>query len=124
SDDLLIHEYVHILHWNIAGDPNLIPKWLWEGVALYKGCCQWDHLEQLEYLQKEKFPSLREINGQAELQYQLGYSIIEFIVEKWDWAKVLSLLKNNGDIKESLDLSTRALEREFYAFIKEKYLSK
>lgn len=58
SNDLLIHEYIHILHWNKIGDPNTIPRWLWEGLALYKGCCEWGNLEELEYLVKGNYPSL------------------------------------------------------------------
>lgn len=123
SDDLLIHEYVHIIHWNKFGDPRNIPKWLWEGVALYKGCCVWDDINQLEYLQKEKFPSLKRINSNSEYQYQLGYYLIEFIDTKWGWDKVIQLMENNGDIKATLALSVKAFENELYGYIKGNYLN-
>ena len=122
ADDLLIHEYVHILHWNKVGDPYIIPKWLWEGVALYKGCCQWENIEQLEYLKKEKFPSLKEINRKSELQYQLGYHLIEFILVEWEWKKVIQLIENNGDIKESFNVTTKVFEKKFYNYLKKEYL--
>lgn len=123
SDDLLIHEYIHIIHWNKFGDPRNIPKWLWEGVALYKGCCAWNNIDQLEYLKKEKFPSLKKINWNAEFQYQLGYYLIEFVDIKWGWVKVVELMANNGNIQESLGLSIKTFEKEFYDYIKKEYLT-
>lgn len=124
SDDLLIHEYVHIIHWNKFGDPGNIPKWLWEGVALYKGCCAWDDIDQLDYLKKEKFPSLKKINWNGEFQYQLGYYLIEFIDAKWGWEKVIELMTNNGDIEVTLSLSVKTFEKEFYDYLKNEYLNK
>ncbi|WP_367388135.1 hypothetical protein [Lewinella sp. LCG006] len=73
SSDLLIHEYIHCLHWNKVGDPNSIPKWLWEGVALYKGCCEWGNLKGLDYLNNGDYPTLKEINRNSGFQYELGY---------------------------------------------------
>lgn len=122
SDDLLIHEYVHVIHWNKVGDPNGIPKWLWEGVALYKGCCAWKDIDQLDYIKKKKFPSLKKINWNGEYQYQLGYYLIEFIDEKWGWEKVIELMANNGDIQGTLGLSIKAFEKDFYNYLK-KYLN-
>ncbi|UZR95967.1 hypothetical protein [Chondrinema litorale] len=123
SDDLLIHEFVHIIHWNIVGDPNRIPKWLWEGVALYKGCCAWEDIDQLEYVKKEKFPSLKQINWNGEFQYQLGYYLIEFIDTKWGWKKVIELMAKNGNVKEALGLSEKTFEKDFYNHLKKEYLN-
>ncbi len=122
KDDLLIHEYVHIIHWNKVGDPNNIPKWIWEGVALYKGCCAWEEIGQLEYLKEKKYPSLKKINQNSEFQYQLGYYLIEFIDIKWNWEKVIELMKNNGDIKAVFSLSDKKFEKEFYEYLEGKYL--
>ena len=123
KDDLLIHEYVHIIHWNKVGDPRYIPKWLWEGVALYKGCCAWEDIDRLEFVKKEKFPSLKEINWNGEFQYQLGYYLVEFIDTKWGWEMVIELMAKNGNIKEALGLSEKAFEKEFYNHLKKDYLN-
>lgn len=122
SDDLLIHEYVHIIHWNKVGDPNSIPKWLWEGVALYKGCCAWEEIDQLDYIKEGKYPSLKKINWNGEFQYQLGYYLIEFIDKKWGWEKVIELMISNGDIKTVFGFSEKKFEKEFYGYLEEKYL--
>ena len=34
-----VHEFAHSVHMQLAN--NVVsPKWLWEGVAMYVGCCQ------------------------------------------------------------------------------------
>ncbi len=121
SDDLLVHEYIHILHWNKMGDPNAIPKWLWEGVALYKGCCSWGNVKALDYLDKGDYPSLREINWNSQMQYELGYYLVEFIVTQWGWDKILDLITSNGDIKHSLGMPVKKFEEQFYQYMQEKY---
>ncbi len=123
SDDLLIHEFIHIIHWNKAGDPNDIPKWLWEGVALYKGCCAWEQIDQLEYLKKSKIPSLKNINRKSEYQYQLGYYLVEFVVVNWGWEKVIDLMTANGNIQKTLGFSEKAFEKAFYAYLENAYLN-
>ncbi len=122
SDELLVHEFIHILHWHKKGNPNSIPKWLWEGLALYKGCCKWEELDQIDFMKNKKFPSLKTINWNPEMQYQLGYYIIEFITEKWGWHSVLQLVDNNGNIKKSLGLSNKGFEDQFYKHLESQYL--
>ena len=116
-DDLITHEFVHILHWNKAGDPNQVVKWLWEGVALYKGCCAWG-VQDLTYLSDKKGPSIKDINSSGQLQYELGYYLIAFVVERWGWEKVLQLMETNGDLKAILGISEKAFEKEFYTYMK------
>jgi hypothetical protein len=123
SDDLLIHEFIHILHWNKIGEVNAIPKWLWEGVALYKGCCSWGNVEELEYLKEGDYPSIREINWNSEMQYELGYYIIEYVIKQWHWDNVLQLIESNGDIKNSLGISAKKFEEQFYQYLEDEYLS-
>ncbi len=122
---LVVHEFVHCLHLNLIGEGTRAPGWLWEGVAMYKGCCDWTDVKSLDYLKKGKFPSLRQIERDRSFQmkYDLGYYIIEFIDLEYSWDKVLQLIISNGDIRKTLNLTTRAFETRFYAFLSAKYLN-
>lgn len=83
----IVHEFVHLLTLQISPHHQPSPVWLWEGVAIYKGCCQWVKPDTLSYLKTGKYPSIMEIESRQDYEksYELGYYIIEYAVEKWGW---------------------------------------
>lgn len=117
-----VHEFVHCLHMYLA-NRVVAPRWLWEGVAMYAGCCMFFEADELPYLKKGKHPSLNQVNKDPEQAYQLGYYIVEYIDTKFDWSKVLELIKNGGNIKSTLQMNRAKFEEQFYQFIEQKYLN-
>lgn len=117
AGEIVLHEFVHCLHLHLVKLATRVPGWLWEGVAMYKGCCRWTEPKDLDYMKKKKYPSLKEIEQDRTYQkkYELGYSIIEFIDKTYGWEKVLDLMKKNGDIEAVLGMSAKEFERAFYA---------
>jgi hypothetical protein len=117
--EIVLHEFVHCLHLYLVKSGTQVPGWLWEGVAMYKGCCQWTNPKDLGYLKKKKYPSLKQIEQDRTFQkkYELGYNIIEFIDKAYGWEKVLELMKKNGDIEAVLGISSKEFKRAFYANI-------
>jgi hypothetical protein len=116
AGEIVLHEFVHCLHLHLAKSATQVPGWLWEGVAMYKGCCRWTNPKDLDYIKKKKHPSLKQIEEDRTYQkkYELGYYIIEFMYETYGWEKVLELMKRNGDIESVLGISVKEFERAFY----------
>jgi hypothetical protein len=123
-EQVVQHEWIHCLHWNLISNTRNTPAWLWEGIAMYQGCCRWQNLKDLAYLKTKQYPSLKRIetDRSSELKYQLGYYLIDFIVQTWGREKVLSLINTNGNIKTSLAISRKDFEKKFYVFLEEKHL--
>jgi hypothetical protein len=125
-NEIVLHEFVHCLHLHLVKTATRVPGWLWEGVAMYKGCCEWGDPKTLEYLIKKKYPTLKEItmDNTHQKKYDLGYYLIEFVDETYGWEKVQALIRNNGDIKNVLNISVRDFEKKFYDFMERNYLTR
>ncbi len=123
-NEVVLHEFVHCIHLNLIKDGTRVPGWLWEGLAMYKGCCLWTDLKGLDYIQSKKYPTLKKIESDRsyQMKYDLGYFLIDFLDKQYGWDKVLQLVAKNGDIKAVLNKSRRDFEEEFYRFLEENYL--
>jgi hypothetical protein len=115
-DQLILHEFVHCLNLHIIDKQARTPGWLWEGVAMYKGCCRQFSIAEINDLKNKKRASLRDIEKDPsnQLKYQFGYYLIEFIDKTYGWEKVVSLMRTNGNIKASLNISVNKFENDFY----------
>jgi hypothetical protein len=118
AGDIVLHEFVHCLHLHLVKSATRVPGWLWEGVAMYQGCCRWADPKDLEYVKKKKYPSLKQIEQDRTFQkkYDLGYALIEFIDKTYGWEKVVELIKKNGDIEGALGIPVKEFERSFYSY--------
>lgn len=117
AGEIVLHEFVHCLHLHLVKSATRVPGWLWEGVAMYKGCCRWNDPKDLGYIKNKKYPSLKQIEQDKTFQkkYDLGYNIIEFMAKSYGWNKVVDLMKKNGDIEAVLGMTAKEFERAFYA---------
>ena len=122
--EMVLHEFVHCVHLSSIPDSQNPPGWLWEGLAIYLGCCQWiSNPFELDYMQKGKYPSIKQIENDRTFQkkYELGYHFAEFLHKEYGWSKILALVRSNGDIKTSLGLSTKQFEQAFYNYLEAEY---
>ena len=123
-NEIVLHEFVHSIHLNLVKDGTRVPGWLWEGLALYKGCCRWvENPFELDHLKKGKYPSLKKIEKDrtSQLKYDLGYYLVEYIDQKWGWNKVLELIDSNGNLETTLKVSIKGFEKGFYRWMERKY---
>ena len=121
---VVLHEFIHCLHLNLIKNGTRVPGWLWEGIAMYKGCCNWvGNPNELTYIQQGKRPSLKQIERDRahEIKYDLGYFMIEYLDKTYGWEKILQLIDNNGDIEDALNISRKEFQAEFYDFIEDNY---
>jgi hypothetical protein len=118
---LPVHEFVHnvTLHLNPDGDE---PVWLWEAVAVYEAG-QFVDPANIPCMANGQFPSLASLGRQGECNiYAVGYTIIEFILDRWDMAVIRELIVSNGNIPDVLGVSTADFEAEWHEFVEEQYL--
>lgn len=117
----LIHEFAHCvsLHLNPRIANN--PRWLWESVAIYESRQSVD-LRTIGYmtaLTPPPFAALNAIdNGRV---YEVGYSIAEFVVARWGQRALRDLIAANGDTQGVLGLAPADFERDWFAFVRERY---
>ncbi|TRX50646.1 hypothetical protein FNH22_25325 [Fulvivirga sp. M361] len=123
-NNMVLHEFIHCLHLNLVKNGTRVPGWLWEGLAMYKGCCRWTTSpKELDYIKNKKYPSLRQIQNDRsyQMKYDLGYYLVEFLDQKYEWTNVLKLINKNGDIKKALNISVKDFQEEFYRYLEAKY---
>ncbi len=121
---ILVHEFTHCVTLNMVSNLSNFPRWLWEGVSLFEAG-QFVHPNRLAYLVNGNPPTLAGLNAnwQTNTQiYEVGYLLVEYIVETWSKPQLVSLIKAYGDIQAVLGISVAAFEIGWYEFVRAKYL--
>lgn len=121
---VVLHEFIHCIHLSMIKNGLRVPGWLWEGLAMYKGCCQWtENPKDLAYIKNKKYPTLKQIENDRsyQMKYDLGYFIIKFLDQKYGWETVLQLIDSNGHIKDVLDVTKKDFQRDFYDYLEHNY---
>jgi hypothetical protein len=119
-----IHEFAHCVSRHINKTIVNKPRWLWESIAIYESKQTYysDHLHQLSYLVNQKPPTLSELNDWANANiYEVGYFIAEYLVESKGSAVLNTLIKNNGNIQQTLNMDDEEFTKQWFAFVKKKY---
>ena len=115
------HEFAHCVSMKINSFIGNNPRWLWEAVALYEANLPWDP-KMLSYMVDQQPPSLSELNELSNLKiYEVGYFIAQFITETFGSDALNSLIRNNGNIKETLKMEEKEFTENWFAFVKNKY---
>lgn len=115
------HEFVHCVSMKINPTIGNNPRWLWESVAIYEANLPWDP-HMLTYLINQKPPTLNELNQLSNTSiYEVGYFIGDFIVTTKGASALNSLIKNNGNLEETLNIDGEEFTKQWFAFIKKKY---
>lgn len=98
---------------------EIYPRWIWESIAVYEA----DQLYMFSlYMSlKDGFPTLKALNEPNNLVYNVGYTIIDFIVHHWGKEKLLDLIKNNGNINSTLGLTDQEFEKQWELYVKDKF---
>lgn len=115
------HEFVHCVSMKINNTISNNPRWLWESVAIYEANLPWDP-HMLPYLVNQKPPSLEQLNEFSNPNiYEVGYFITQFIVETHGTTALKSLIQNNGNLKDTLNVNDEEFTKQWFAFVKKKY---
>lgn len=116
-----IHEFAHCVSYNINSNIANNPRWLWESVAIYESNYHPDP-QKISYLVNQKPPSLNELSKFTNTYiYEVGYFITEFIVETKGNDVLNELIKNNGDIIQTMNIDEEEFTKQWFSFVKKKY---
>lgn len=134
-----IHEFTHCVQLNILikeeqekwegadnGDFDKMfeekfikeyPQWFWEAICDYEAGIV--NNISVKYGMRKNL-TLKELNNSNQI-YNVGYTIIEYIVEKWGKDKLPILITSYVDIKTVLGVSESDFEKGWVDFVSEKY---
>jgi hypothetical protein len=116
-----IHEFAHCVSGHINPTIPNKPRWLWEAVAIYESN-QTSDPRNLTYLISQKPPTLNELNDLSKpYVYEVGYFIAEYLVEIKGSDVLNALIKNNGNIQQTLNMNDEEFTKQWFAFVKKKY---
>jgi hypothetical protein len=115
------HEFAHCVSMKINSTIGNNPRWLWEAVALYEANFPWDP-KMLPYLVNQNPPSIKELNEFSNPKvYEVGYFIAQFISETYGAPTLKSLIQNNGNLKDTLNMNDEEFTKQWFAFVKKEY---
>ena len=118
----VLHEYVHLVHLALNPSFNNNPRWLWEAVAVYEsGRPPIQKLADLKCFAKEKYPTIEELDTHPFNIYRVGFYLTDYIVKTWGQESLTQLIKSNGNINKTLDISIKEFEKNWIDFLKNKH---
>lgn len=124
TGQIALHEFCHAVSLVVNSRIGNNPRWLWEAVAIYEAG-EFVDPKTLSYLVSGNFPALAELNSDfnsgVNKIYSVGYLLSEYIITNWDKSRYVNLIKSNGNIQETLGISTQEFEVEWKNFVTAKY---
>ena len=93
------------------------PQWFWEAICDYEAGVV--NTISVKYGIRKQL-SLNDLNRSNQI-YNVGYTIIEYIIEKWGKDKLPTLISSYVDIENVLGVSQSNFERGWVDFVYEKY---
>lgn len=102
-----------------------LPTWLWEGISIYEAN-QFVDPRTLPFMANAHYPELAELNNRSKGQkiYQVGYILIEYILQKYGRDKLIALIKSYGNIPLILNVSEKDFMKDWDNFVIKKYFPK
>ncbi|MBF9018932.1 MULTISPECIES: hypothetical protein [unclassified Oceanispirochaeta] len=82
-----LHEFAHLVSLKINPELDNNPRWLWEAIAIYESNCPRLEPSRFSQLSVENYPTLSDLNtdfNSSQTIYDIGYTLTEFILYKWD----------------------------------------
>ncbi|MBZ4036352.1 DUF6055 domain-containing protein [Flavobacterium sp. 17A] len=92
-------------------------RWLWESISIFEA--KEVNTLSVKYA-KSKNLTLEELNKSNQI-YNIGYTIIEYMTQKWGKDILPRLIASFGNIEKTLNVSNEEFEKGWMAFLEEKY---
>jgi len=121
-----VHEFAHLVSMQINSTIPNNPRWLWEAIAVYENN-EFVDPRALPYMVSGDYPTLNELNTDYNNSnhniYQVGFVLLEYIIDTWGMDTVIELIQNNGNLSISLGLTNQEFESGWYQFLENEYLN-
>lgn len=93
------------------------PRWLWESISIFEA----GEVNSLSVkYAKSKNLTLEELNKSNQI-YNIGYTIIEYMTQKWGNDSPPKVIASFGNIEKALNVKPEEFEKGWIAFLEEKY---
>ena len=93
------------------------PRWLWESISIFEA----GEVNSLSVkYAKSKNLTLEELNKSNQI-YNIGYTIIEYMTQKWGKDSLPKIIASFGNIEKTLNVTQEEFEKGWIAFLEEKY---
>lgn len=118
----VVHEYTHLV--TIALNPtfNNNPRWLWEATATYESeRPPVPKISDLKCFSKDTYPTIESLEDHPFNIYRVGYYLTDYIVSTWGQNKLVDLVKSNGDIKQTLNITVIEFEKKWLDYLQKKH---
>jgi len=138
-EKVAVHEFTHCVQLNILiadaktkyGDITNIdfdkqfekefaekyPQWFWEALCDYEANIV--NKSSVNYAIKKR-PTLKYLNTSNQI-YNVGHTIIDYMVTSFGKEKLSAFIKSYGDFKKVLNISEQEFEQGWYKFVETKY---
>lgn len=93
------------------------PQWFWEAICTYQG--NEVNTLSVKYGMRNN-PSLQELNSSNQI-YNVGYTIIEFLVNKWGKDKLPEFIRSYCDFENVLGVSEKEFEQAWQEYVEANY---
>lgn len=117
----LVHEFTHCVM--VQRNPGIEtgPRWFSEAVATYEARFRKDP-RRWAWLVDSRTPSLSAMNDPQDARpIEVGYTVGEFIVQRWGTRAFGELIDRGGRVDQALGLSQARFEEEWYAWLRRAY---
>lgn len=124
-----VHEFVHIIIKKINSN---IPRWLDEGIASYEAKDNnemWIANTIIKGLENNTLPTFDDLDTREDFQaffmkdgYQYSYTIVESIVNVFDYDKLYSLIKSPKNIVDIFGITENELQNKWIEYLKDNYM--
>lgn len=134
NDKVAIHEFVHTLQLNRLIDygqkqgwseeefekrfAEQYPRWLWESVSIYLAN---ERVGMSTFATLRRAPQLESFTRENNDIYLVGYTIGEYVVERWGEQKLAELVGAFGDVHGVLGVSVEEFEKGWHDFVHQRY---
>lgn len=138
SKKVAIHEFAHTVTLKLLIDNETqpldskafdkkfatFPTWLWEAISVYEAD-QFIDPKTLPFFSNGSYPNISELNNRSKggKIYKVGYTVIEYILNKYGQEKLIELVKNYGSLSKVFGITDDQFCKGWYDFIKTKYLT-
>ena len=118
-----VHEFAHVVSLNLNENFGNNPRWLWEAVAMY-AAEEVRNVKDISYLRDGDYPTLQELNedfNSGRNIYDVGYLLIDYLVQTWDHDHLIALIEANGNVESTLGVGEAEFEKGWQQFVKKNY---
>jgi RNA polymerase sigma-70 factor, ECF subfamily len=130
-----VHTYQSVMKSNKVGlvtvfvsdkfPTNFIPRWLHQGVALYKAQFLSDGVNKRLRQNISALPTFEELESieEDDIRFEqikgfaISYSVVQFIEQKWGWDSILALLADYAKFEEILKVSKQELWSQWIRYL-------